>query len=322
MLLVKVPLRISFFGGGSDIPSYYEKYDGLCVSTTINSFMYLAVHECTANHIKVAYSQMELVNDICDLKHSRVRETLKYYEKLSNIEIASFSDFTVKGTGLGSSSSFTVGLIQAINYIKYKSYLNPKQLAELASYIEIKRCMEPIGKQDQYAAAYGGLNAFRFTWDNVYVSPVNVDSNDKLALESRLLFYNTGESRDAADVLSKQVADNKTGTNIDTIKTMVSMAEESLKLLRKHKISDFGKLLHESWLLKKSLSPNMSSNRIDEMYDTAIRHGALGGKLLGAGNGGFLMIFVSRSNRQKVIDAMRIYERRDFRFYSSGSEIV
>src|ERR1700741_1768305 len=218
MILTKTPLRVSFFGGGSDLPSYYgnDKY-GLCVSTTINSFIYLAVHTCVANHIKVIYSQLELVDTVDKIQHDRVRECLKYAGVKSNMEICSFSDVPVKGTGLGSSSTFTVGLLRALGNL---NGISGKLLADMACEIEIEKCGEAIGKQDQYAAALGGFRAYRFTHDlvtceHVWARPETVD-----ALEESLLFFNTGISRNAASVLAKSNGDSNHITS-----QLVDMAE-------------------------------------------------------------------------------------------------
>jgi D-glycero-alpha-D-manno-heptose-7-phosphate kinase len=318
VLLTKTPLRISFFGGGSDLSYYYEYTDGLCVSTTINSFIYLACNKCVANHLKVIYSKLELATHIEDIKHSRVREALKFFGLTSNLEIASFSDVPTLGTGLGSSSTFTVGLVKALYYIKYGHEIESTELAEIACYIEIDRCKEPIGLQDQYAAAIGGFNQYRFTKAGVQVEPVPINPSVRINLESRLLFFNTGISRSASEILAKQVEKNKSGANTATIGALVDMAEVSLKYLQNNKLHDFGQLLHESWLHKKKVSDNISNDIIDEMYDLAMKNGALGGKILGAGGGGYLMIYVPLSKKTKVIEALSNYEKREFSFYNKG----
>ena len=174
MIVTKTPLRISFFGGGSDIQEFYQHHDGMVLSTSINSYIYLAVNQCVAPHLKVIYSQLELQDYVENIKHDRVKEALKYYGLTSNMEICSFSDVPTKGTGLGSSSTFTVGLVNALHNIKYKEKMLPQNMAEMACYIEIEKCHEPIGKQDQYAAAFGGFNIIEFNDSEVHVRPMKL----------------------------------------------------------------------------------------------------------------------------------------------------
>jgi D-glycero-alpha-D-manno-heptose-7-phosphate kinase len=319
MLLTKTPLRVSFFGGGSDLPHYYNQKEGLCVSTAIDSFVYLAVNKCISNHIKVIYSELELVDDLDDLKHSRVRETLRHYSMPSNVEVCTFSDMTHKGSGLGSSSTFTVGMVQAAHYLKYHRLLTPKELAELASYIEIHRCFEPIGKQDQYASAYGGFNSYYFRPDGVEVQPVRMDPSLMYSLQEHLLFFNTGMGRkvNAGQMLQKQV---KQANNIDLVSQLVEMARQSLVMLKNGRLNDFGSLLNDAWYYKKKLS-GVSNVIIDEMYEAGMKAGALGGKVLGAGGGGYMMFFVSRSRKSHVLEALKEYEQREFNFYREGSTI-
>ena len=216
MIVTKTPLRVSFFGGGSDIPEFYENNEGLCVSAAINSYIYIAAHQCVAPHLKVIYSELELEHDIEKIKHNRVREVLKEFDITSNMEICSFSDIPVKGTGLGSSSTFTVGLINAINKIRYPFRdISKKKLAEIASYVEIERCKEPIGKQDQYAAAYGGLKAYRFSKKDVEVRRVNTSNITDRVLSDRLMCFNTGVNRLASSILTEQVDKLKNNVNVE-----------------------------------------------------------------------------------------------------------
>lgn len=321
MIVTKTPLRISFFGGGSDIPQFYEHEQGLCVSTTINSYIYLAVNKCVAKHLKVVYSELELENDIEEIKHDRVREILKHYRQTTNMEICSFSDIPTKGSGLGSSSTFTVGLINAVHRIMTNTEIDKKILSELACYIEIDKCGEPIGKQDQYAAAYGGLNAYWFNNKEVNVEPVDISFSTTMDLNTRLLCFNTGVNRQASSVLTEQVEKLKDKSNIEYTKLMVAFAKESLNLLQKGKLNEFGELLGQSWEVKKKLSSNVSNSDIDEMYHTALRNGAIGGKILGAGGGGYLMVYVPEKKQHKVIAALNKYQKFDFNFEHKGSTV-
>lgn len=321
MIVSKTPLRISFFGGGSDIPQYYENNEGMCVSTTINSYIYLAVNKCVAKHLKVVYSELELENDIENIKHDRVREILKHYRQTTNMEICSFSDIPTKGTGLGSSSTFTVGLINAVHRVITNSDIDKKMLAELACYIEINKCKQPIGKQDQYAAAYGGLNAYWFRKNEIEVQPIDVSFSTTQDLNNSILFFNTGVNRLASSVLTEQVENLKKKINTDYTKLIVDFAKTSLDLLQKNKLNEFGELLGQSWEIKKKLSSNVSNSEIDEMYHTALRNGAIGGKILGAGGGGYLMVYVPEKHQYKVISSLSKYQQFNFKFDHKGSRI-
>lgn len=317
MLLTKTPLRVSFFGGGSDLPSFYNQKEGLCVSTTIDSFIYMAINRCVAPHLKVVYSQLELVNDIDELKHSRVREALRHFGLRDHMEICSFSDIPHKGTGLGSSSTFTVGLVKALYWLKYRRTIGTEDLAELASFIEIHRCAENIGKQDQYAASFGGFRAYYFHKDGVVVRPVVMDPATKIELQDHLVFINTGLSGKANLVLEKQTVQAGNG---NVLSELVSMAKHSLDLLEQGKINDFGRLLHDAWEFKKKLA-GVTNQTIDGIYEKAINAGALGGKVLGAGGRGYMMFFVPRTKKGHVLDALGCYEYRNFNFYNKGSTI-
>jgi D-glycero-alpha-D-manno-heptose-7-phosphate kinase len=321
MIVTKTPLRISFFGGGSDIPQFYEQNDGLCVSTAINSYIYLAVNRCVAPHLKVVYSQLELENDIESIKHDRVREILKHYSLSSHMEICSFSDMPTKGTGLGSSSTFTVGLINAVHRIVHSKPLDAHTMAELASYIEIERCGEPIGKQDQFAAAFGGLRQYRFNKYNTETKLINVSYFTQMNLNKQLMFFNTGINRMASSVLTEQVDNLKSNINVEFTKSLVNMAEQSIKFLETDRLDDFGSLLNDAWLVKKQLSSNVSNPKIDDMYERSIKAGALGGKILGAGGGGYLMLYVPEKYQMDVYNELGEYELVDFEFVSKGSTI-
>lgn len=322
MIVTKTPLRISFFGGGSDIPQFYNDHEGMVLSTTINSYIYLAVNRCVANHLKVIYSELEHTDNVDNIKHDRVRECLKHYELPSNIEICSFSDVPVKGTGLGSSSTFTVGLINALHRITSGRNIDVNEMAELASYIEITKCNEPIGKQDQFAAAYGGFNTIHFEGGGrTRVKHLDVDQLTLMELDHNLLAFNTGISRQASMILGKQVENLKTTETVEHTKTMVELAKTGVKLLQKRKIDDFGNLLDQAWQIKKKLTDNVSNDKIDEMYNKAITNGALGGKILGAGGGGYLLVYVQEKNRNRLLEAMKNYDRFQFKFSKHGSTL-
>lgn len=318
MIVTKTPLRLSWFGGGSDLVSFYNKSPGLVVSTAIDRTIQIAVNRCETDHCRVIYSELEVVKDASELRHDRVRETLKRFGIKSNIEICSFSDVSTKGTGLGSSSTFTVGLINALAQIS-NIQLSTRQIAELACQIEIDDCKEPIGKQDQYAAAVGGMNAFRFNSNgDVDIEPLEV--TNLLQLNNNLLMYSTGITRKTSDILAVQSKAMDSQKSFNTMKIMVDMAEQSIVYLKNGQIDDFGALLHESWLLKRSLVDNISNYDIDIMYEYARQNGALGGKILGAGGGGYMLLYVTDKTRVKVLEAMRHYKRFDFRLPYYGTQ--
>jgi D-glycero-alpha-D-manno-heptose-7-phosphate kinase len=320
MIVTKTPLRISFFGGGSDIPQFYKEHEGMVISAAINSYIFIAAHQCVAPHLKVIYSQLELEYDVENIKHDRVREVLKHFDMTSNMEIASFSNIPTKGTGLGSSSTFTVGLIKAIMEMRGEG-CSRNYLAELASMIEIDRCGEPIGKQDQYAAAYGGFHIYRFQKNgDVLVQPFT-DKKTIERLENNLLCFNTGIVRQASSVLTEQVEKLKNNVNVENTQKIFDMALRANWLLDCGRVDEFGELLHRSWQVKKQLSSNISNGYIDEMYDKAMAAGALGGKILGAGGGGYLLMYVPEERQAKVLETMKGYPRFEFKFEYEGSKV-
>jgi len=322
MIITKTPLRVSFFGGGSDLPDYYMHEDrhGLCVSTTINKYIYLAMNRCVADHIRLSYSHYELKTDVEHVNHGIIRETLKLCNILNKIEISSFSDIPHAGSGLGSSSSFTVGLLQGLLRLDDALRYDTNSLAAEAANIEINILNQPIGLQDQYAAAYGGFNAYRFTEDGVVVESINAYPLVKNMLEDRLMFFNTNMTRNASDILGGQVNNLKDGDARKRTDHLVWMAEKSITYLEQGNLDAFGCLLDEGWFVKKNIAPGISNEKIDVMYGAAMAAGALGGKLLGAGGGGYLMMYVPLSKQEAVRYAMRGYYEMKVEFTNEGSK--
>lgn len=323
MIVSKTPLRISFFGGGSDLPSFYNRKPGFVISTSIDRSIMIAVNKCETDHVRLSYSTFEQVNLAKDIKHDRVRHILAAFNIDSNIEITSFSDVPTKGTGLGSSSTFTVGLLKAILELKADRPYNKCDLAEAACQVELEYCGEKIGKQDQYAAAYGGFNAIEFHSDGVSISPINVGAERLQKLNDNLLLYNTGISRKAAELLQIQSKNvGKKGDAFESTSIMVDMAKLALIKLQKGDGSDFGAMLHEAWYLKKKLASGITTPAIDEMYEAGIKAGALGGKLLGAGGGGYMLFYVTPKDKHSVVMAMEKMNKRrlDFKFTDEGSK--
>jgi D-glycero-alpha-D-manno-heptose-7-phosphate kinase len=316
MILVKTPLRISFFGGGSDIPSYYENFGGEVLSTTIDQYMYTALCKTSLDGVKVVYNDIEIAKSVDDIKHTRVKECLKYFNVHKHVEISSFAEIPTKGTGLGSSSTFTVGLIKALDKL-LKWNMNKYEVAELASYIEIEACNEKIGKQDQYAASFGGMNHIEFSKDETIVTPVNIPNYTLSDLNDRLMMFYTGVTRSASDILSKQSQSDPAA-----MFRMVVMAKYGLNYLKHNQLDDFGNLLNDAWTIKKSLSEGISNSEFDQIYYDAMVAGALGGKILGAGGGGFFLFYVPESKQQTVRDKLSHLKEFKFRFEDKGSQVV
>ena len=321
MILTRAPLRVSFFGGGSDLPEYFEKSVGAVLSTAIDVHMHIAVNDSPQNRVKACYDELEIVDTAKELKHSRIREVLGAFGIKNNIEVSSFCHIPTKGTGLGSSSTFTVALIKALAERK-NIKLNDYDIAKAAYHVERNLCGEKLGKQDQYAAAFGGLNLITFDNNIVQVLPVPIGEHVKEELESNLMFFYTGIRRNANDILESQAARTERLYNVnDSLYKMVQMASHGRDLLMDSKIDEFGALLDDAWRLKKTLDPDISNYQINEWYDAAIRAGALGGKLLGAGGGGYLMFYVPEKYQESVRLALDLQEYK-FKFCNTGVETL
>ncbi len=319
MIISRTPFRISFAGGGTDIKDYYSCGYGAVTSTAINKYMYITVHPSFYdNKILLKYSRTEEVNDAEEVKHPLIRESLKAAGIRSGIVITSIADVP-GGTGLGSSSSFTVGLLHALFAYQGK-YLSKKKLAEIACKIEIGILKEPIGKQDQYAAAFGGLNHIRFNQDeSVFVQPVMIKPDVKKKLEENLIIFFTGIRRSASSVLKEQKAN--TSSKLEGLDKLRELAEEINKSLIEGNLDEFGNILHKGWLLKKSLCTKVSNDSIDKIYDKAMKNGAMGGKLLGAGAGGFFLFYCPKEQQNKLSDALGL-KQLEFKFDGEGTKII
>lgn len=329
MIIVRAPLRISFVGGGSDLPDFYKIFPGQVISTTIDKYVYVAINPTPLlQGISARYSIVESVKNISELKNDRIRETLLYLGIKDNMEFGVFSDLPV-GTGLGGSSSFTVTLIKGLSTYLGKR-LDTQEIAKIACKIEINILKEPIGKQDQYAASFGGFNIFQFNFDEtVIINPILLDYKRRIDLENRILVFFTGATREASSVLKEQKAN--THNQIETLKLMVNSVELFKNKLMKGEFETLGKILHENWLKKKSLASKVSNEIIDKIYETGIRNGAWGGKLLGAGGGGCIMFLIPLQKKGKIRNAIRLHAQKlrlsDFKeipikFVQAGVEIV
>ncbi len=323
MIVTKTPFRISFFGGGSDLPSYYNQSPGMVVSATINKHLYISLNKKFDDSIRVSYSVTENVNDIDQLKHDIVKHTLKYFDITKGIELASISDLPSNGTGMGASSAFAVGLIKALENFKHsKEILSKGLLAELACSIEIKLCQKPIGKQDQYACAYGGFNAHKFTKDGVQTQNLSLDKDIIEYLETNLLLLYTSKGRSADDILKNQnrrMTDND--KSFQNMKSMVDLAQQFQNDLKNKDLKYFGEMLDYSRQLKKEVSNDISNQELDEIYEVAKNCGAKGGKILGAGGGGFMLLFADPYSQIKIKEKLSICKPFNFNFEFDGASV-
>jgi D-glycero-alpha-D-manno-heptose-7-phosphate kinase len=314
---------MSFVGGGSDLPVFYRRYGGAVVSTAINKFVYVTVNRKFDDSIRVSYSKTEEARSAVRIKHPLVRESLGMLGVDGGIEITSIADIPARGSGLGSSSSFTVGLLHAMHAYKGE-YASADQLARETCEIEIVRCGEPIGKQDQYAAAFGGFNYIQFHPDDtVSVEPIIFKRETLLRLQENILVFYTGVCRSASSVLKAQheaVGAQKSKQKV--LRSMVDLAGRLRDTLRQNRLNDFGEIIHENWELKRSITGEISNPQIDNWYERARRAGAIGGKLLGAGSGGFLMFYAPRERHEAIGLALRDLRRIEVRFEPQGSRII
>lgn len=327
MIISKTPLRLSFFGGGTDYPVYFNEAKGAVLGTTINKYIYISVNRLSEffdHRIRVGYSRAELVKHVDEIMHPSVRETLKFLEMDGNLDIHIFADLPAQ-TGLGSSSAFTVGLLNALHALEKKE-VTKHQRALDAIHIEQNLIKEHVGSQDQMHAAHGGLNIFEFSKDGIVVRPVSI-TKEKLALldKSFLVFY-TGLTRFAPEILTEQIEKTKSGTSDTHLRAMYKMVFDAENIIAheepKAMIRKLGALLDEAWRLKKSLSTKISNDHIDQMYTRAMAAGAYGGKLAGAGSGGFLFFLVPPEKQAAVRKALGSFLEVDFSFTKEGSQII
>jgi D-glycero-alpha-D-manno-heptose-7-phosphate kinase len=324
MIITRSPLRISLGGGGTDLPSYYEEHSGFLIAAAIDKYVYITLHRTFVQELIIKYSRLERVKSIEEIEHPIIREALRLVGVTEPyIEITSMADIPA-GTGLGSSGSFTTALLKALHAWR-KNLVHPAQLAEQACEIEINRLGEPIGKQDQYIAAYGGITCFKFMPDGrVNAWPLKISEETLFNLEDNLLLFFTGYSRSASSILKeqKQKSLNSDKAMIENLHFVKDLGKQSQRLLEAGDLQEFGRLMDAHWQRKKERSGEMSNPQINEWYDHAMANGALGGKLIGAGGGGFLMFYsddklkLRRAMREKGVTEVR------FRFDFEGTKIV
>lgn len=324
MIIARSPLRITLGGGGTDLPSYYRHHDGFLVSAAIDKYVYVTVMRPFTEGIYLKYSQLEHVEKISDVKHRIIREALDMLGfKTPQVEITTLADIPA-GTGLGSSGSFTTALLKAL-YTHRKRHLHQEELAELACHIEIDRLREPIGKQDQYIAAMGGVTCFTFHKDDkVTAAPLGISMDTMFDLEDNLLLFFTGFSRSASGILKdQQVRSQENDADmLNNLHYVKELGYRSKDALESGNTVLFGELMHEHWAHKKRRSGGMSNAKIDEWYELAMKNGAVGGKLVGAGGGGFLMFMAHDRNKLRHAMAAAGLEEVRFRFDFEGAKVV
>ena len=324
MIITRSPLRITLGGGGTDLPSYYRDHEGFLIAVAIDKYVYITIHRTFSPELILKYSKLEHVHSIDEIQHPLIREALKASgTTANNLEIASMADIPA-GTGLGSSGSFTTAVLKALHAYR-KNLLAPAELAEQACDIELNKLGEPIGKQDQYIAAIGGITAFTFHKDGrVEYRPCNISEETLFNLEDNLLLFFTGYSRSASAILKDQNDKSKShdAAMLDNMHFTKELGHQSLAALETGNLDEFARLMDVHWQRKKVRSSGMSNAHINDWYDYAMTHGALGGKLIGAGGGGFLMFYAG--DKKKLRHAMRekgLQEVR-FRFDFEGSKVV
>jgi len=324
MIITRSPMRISLGGGGTDLPSYYHQFGGFVISAAIDKYVYITLHETFVPEVIVKYSKMEIVERAEDVKHPIVREALRLMDLgTPHIEIASMSDIPA-GSGLGSSGSFTTALLRALHSLK-RNNISRQELAEQACHIELELLGEPIGKQDQYIASFGGITCFDFQTDgHVAVAPLRMDAMTLHNLEDNLALFFTSFTRNASDILKDQDTRSRQGdaAMIENLHLVKQLGYESKAAFESGDLRRFAEIMHVHWENKKKRSAGMSSGEIDEYYDLARKNGALGGKLIGAGGGGFLMFYTEDKTRlRRVLSEAGLREVR-FRFDFEGTRVL
>ena len=319
MIIVQTPLRISLFGGGTDFPSFFLKEGGCVLSTSIDKYIFVTIKKRFDDKLRVGYTSTEMVDNVSEIKHELIREAFKLAGISKGVEVNTTGDIPA-GTGLGSSSTVTVGVLHAMF-----TYLNipvhPEQLAQLACKIEIETLHKPIGYQDQYIAAYGGFRLIEFGKDgntNTQVIKLNGESENQLS-DNLLLFY-TGVRRQAESILAEQKQNIVNSSSI--LKTLKQMAYSAVEELQKGDIDCIGHMLHESWQLKKQLASGISNSTINKYYDRAMKAGALGGKLTGAGGGGFLLVYAPQKKRSAIRESLHELREIPVNLEPSGSKVI
>jgi D-glycero-alpha-D-manno-heptose-7-phosphate kinase len=321
MIVSKTPFRISFFGGGSDLPSYYMQEEGCVISTSIDKYLYITASKKFDQSIRLSYSVTENVAETKNLQHDIVRNILEVFKIKTGIEITSVSDLPSNGTGMGSSSAFAVGLINALFKYSEGAKPNSEALALMACAVEIDMCEKTIGKQDQFACAYGGFNEFIFKKNSVIANPINISQSVKEELEENMLLLYTNTSRLANDILKEQSQNTESNlATMNSLREMVKLAHIFKDKVTSQNLEDVGEMLDYSWQLKKNLTTNISNSELDELYQYCKKLGAKGGKILGAGGGGFMLVYADPKSQEKIKKELRRFKPFNVKIATEGSK--
>jgi len=319
MIIVQTPLRISFFGGGTDFEDFYRNHSGVVLSTTINKYVFIIVKERFDDMIYVNYSRKEIVDSFEKLEHELIREAMRITGVTKGVEITTLADVPASGTGLGSSSSITVGLLQAL-YAYQGELKTAETLAREACQIEIDVLRKPIGKQDQYIAAYGNMRFITFNNSSVKLEKLELSSEDKRRLDDNFLLFYTGLAKISSKILSEQKAN--INDHLETLSEMRGLAFRARDAIAEGAFDELGELLDRSWKLKKQLASKISNARIDKIYEAALKAGAIGGKIAGSGGGGFLLLYCPKERQDEVQKALKGLRELPFRFERDGSKVI
>src|SRR5213595_2518433 len=324
MIISRSPLRVSLGGGGSDLPSYYASYGGFLIAGAIDKYVYVLLHSRFVDGFLLKYSQLEETSSIDEIRHPIIREALRLVDiRARNLEITSMADIPA-GTGLGSSGSFTTALLKALHALR-KNLVHPAELAEQACHIELEKLREPIGKQDQYIAAYGGITCFKFMPDGqVEAWPLKISEETLYNLEDNLLLFFTGYARSASKILKEQDDKSKQADKamVENLHFVKELGKQSQVALESDNLPEFARLMDVHWQRKKERSLSMSNQDINAWYDCAMANGALGGKIIGAGGGGFLMFYAKDKARLRHTMREKGLTEVRFRFDFEGTKIV
>ncbi|MEZ4593070.1 MAG: GHMP kinase [Chloroflexota bacterium] len=320
MIIIQTPLRVSLFGGGTDFPAYYLEHGGCVLSSAIDKYIFVTIKKRFDDKLRIGYTRTEMIDSVAEIKHELIREALRLTGIEKAVEITTMGDIPDQGSGLGSSSTVTVGALHAM-YAYKKELVLTERLAQEACHIEREVLGKPIGIQDQYIAAYGGLRFMEFTTGGeIHTRRIELDDRTMRRLSENLLLFFTGVTRKADTILEEQKSNIPDKSSI--LSEMKHIAYAACCELQNKNIDAIGTLLHESWLLKKQLASQISNSALDDMYDKARKAGAIGGKISGAGGGGFLLLYVPSGNHESVRDALKGYQEYPFALGQDGSKVI
>lgn len=319
MIIVQTPLRISFLGGGTDFEDFYNNHGGVVLSSAINKYVFVIIKKRFDDMICANYSSREKVENVKQLRHELIREAMTLTGIGKGVEVTTLADVSGEGTGLGSSSSVTIGLLHAL-YRYRGEFKTAEALAREACHIEIEVLKKPIGRQDQYITAYGDMRFIIFNNNSIKVEKIKLSTKDKRRLNDNLLLFYTGVTRNSNIILSEQKAN--INSRLETLLGLKNLTLKAKEAILNEAFDEFGEILHEGWELKKKLAGGITDSNIDYIYETARRAGALGGKITGAGGGGFLLLYCPKEKQDNVRNSLRRYRELPFHFECNGSKVI